>query len=72
MERKDITTTEDSIKELEELFEFALTLFEQSQTNEVTIGGYVEIDTPCECGCTFIAEVYSEGVFRCLECGIKR
>lgn len=72
MKRKDIIRTEDKMKELEELFNFALEIFDKSQTRELAFGGIVEIDTPCSCGCTFIVEVYSEGVFRCLECGNKR
>ena len=80
MKRNNQTAILDSKKESEEVKEmlnFALSLINQRERKEskpesIRFGGLVELDSKCKCGASIIIELYTDGTFRCIECGIKR
>ena len=60
---------------LSDVLEFALFVTDDLEYNNrhyPKFGGFVELDTFCKCGCSTIAEIYFEGIFRCLKCGTRR
>ena len=68
-------TSRLALKNLAYIFEFVLTELDEFSYDSgkfPEFGGFIELTTFCSCGCQIITEIYSEGIFRCLECGVKR
>ena len=65
------------IPKIEEVLEVALQILEFHSDVEISrlpeFSGPIEVATKCvRCQSTFITEVYSKGIFVCMECGTFR